>query len=411
MMDRNPYWRLLRHNRHFRRLYAAQLISFGGDWFLTVPLLGLMFELTGSAVATGAVLAMQALPTFLLTPLAGAAADRFDRKRIMVIADLGRAVAVLGLLLVDDLRSPILALALVGLVSVGTAFFFPASSSALPNLVEGEELSPANVLLGSAWGTMAAVGSAVGGLFAATVGRDASFVVDALTFLASAALLVRIARPLAEARPGEHPGFLTSAREALRYARAHPEVTALLTAKAGFGISGGAIVLLPVISYQLFSAGDQGTGLLFGARGLGVLVGPFLVNRWLGSNDRRLLGSIGYSMAAWGAGYMLLSMTPGIFLAALAVLVAHMGGGTQWVMSTYGLQLVTPDFVRGRIFSFDFGLVMLSSSGSYLLAGFLAERIGVRATIATAALTALAFGLIWARLTRRYWERLPVRRA
>ncbi|MDP8958376.1 MAG: MFS transporter [Actinomycetota bacterium] len=406
MLSANPYWRLVRDNRDFRRLYLAQIISFGGDWFLTVPLLGLIFEMTGSALATGAVLAVQALPTFLLAPLAGMAADRFDRKVIMIAADLGRMVVVLGLLLVDDLGSPLLAFALVGLVSVGTAFFFPASSSALPNLVEGRQLAPANVLLGSAWGTMAAVGSAVGGTFAATLGRDASFTVDSLTYLASAVLIVRIARPFAEPSAGRRPGFLHSAREAIDYARAHPEVAALLTSKAGFGITGGALVLLPVISFQLFGTGDQGTGVLFGARGLGVLLGPFLVKRLLGDNDRRLVGSIGYSMAAWGVCYSLLSVAPTLALAALAVMAGHMGGGNQWVMSTYGLQVLTPDFVRGRIFSFDFGLVMLSISASYLLAGSLSERLGVQPVLLGAGLLAMAFGLTWRRITNKYWEAL-----
>lgn len=407
MLAANPYWRLVKGNRDFRRLYLAQLISFGGDWFLTVPLLGLIFELTGSALATGAVLAVQSLPTFFLAPVAGAVADRFDRRKVMVAADLGRALVVLGLLWVDDLRSPGLAFALLALISTGTAFFFPASSSALPNLVDGKELAPANVLLGSAWGTMAAVGSAVGGTFAALLGRDPSFVVDSLSYLVSAVLLLRITRPFAEVRAPSRPGFLRSAREAVAFARSHSEVAALLTSKAGFGITAGAIALLPVIAFRLFETGDQGTGVLFGARGLGALVGPFLVKRWLGDEPRRLVGSIGYSIAAWGACYALLAVTPSLGAAALAVMVAHMGGGTQWVMSTYGLQITTPDEVRGRIFSFDFGLVMLSISASFLVFGTLAERFPLRLVIAGGGVFALVFGLSWARLTARLWERLP----
>ncbi|MGH9051495.1 MAG: MFS transporter [Acidimicrobiia bacterium] len=406
MLTTNRYWSLLRANPDFRRLYLAQLISFGGDWFLTVPLLGLIYEMTGSAVATGAVLAVQSLPTFLMSPLAGMLADRLDRKTIMIAADLTRMGVVLGFLFVDDLGSPLLAFTLVALVAVGTAFFFPASSSALPNLVEGRQLAEANILLGSAWGTMAAVGSAVGGTFAATVGRDAAFTVDALTFLASAVLIIRIRRPFAQQRPAHMPGFLASAREAFDYARTHPEVAALLTSKAGFGITAGALVLLPVISFELFGAGDRGTGLLFGARGLGALVGPFLVKRFLGDDDRRLVGSIGPSIAAWGVCYALLSVAPTLGLAALAVWAAHMGGGNQWAMSTYGLQRVTPDFVRGRIFSFDFGLVMLSISASYLVAGALAERLGVQPVLIGAGAFAFLFGLTWRQLTNRYWAAL-----
>jgi MFS family permease len=406
MLATNRYWSLLRTNPDFRRLYLAQIISFGGDWFLTVPLLGLIYEMTGSAAATGAILAVQSLPTFLMSPLAGMLADRLDRKTIMIAADLSRTGVVLGFLFVDDLGSPLLAFALVALVAVGTAFFFPSSSSALPNLVEGRQLAEANILLGSAWGTMAAVGSAVGGIFAATLGRDASFTVDALTFLASAVLIVRIRRPFAQERPAQVPGFLASAREAFDYARSHPEVAALLTSKAGFGITAGALVLLPVISFELFGTGDRGTGVLFGARGLGALVGPFLVKRWLGDDDRKLVGSIGPSIAVWGVCYGLLSVAPSLGLAALAVWAAHMGGGNQWAMSTYGLQRVTPDFIRGRIFSFDFGLVMLSISASFLLAGALAERLGLQPVLVGAGAFALLFGLIWRQLTNRFWAAL-----
>ncbi len=403
----HTYRRLLRDNRDFRRLYLARLISFAGDWFLIVPLLGLVLEISDSTLATAGVLAANALPAFLVSPWAGAIADRVDRKRIMVVADLVAAVAVLGLVLVDDLESVALALAIVALVAASVAFVFPASSSALPNVVSRGELAPANVLMGSAWGTMAAVGAAAGGSFAALVGRDAAFLIDAFSFAVAAFLIGGIRRPLAEGEPAGSAGFLASAAEAIAYARRHPAVAALLTSKAGFGlIASGALVLFPVISLDVFGLGDEGTGLLFGARGLGALIGPFLFRRWFGSSDRRLVGTIGYLVALWGVGYLLLAGAPWFAMAVVAVTLAHMGGGSQWAYSTYGLQLLSADTVRGRIFGFDYGLVTLTMTISSLVVGGLAERVAVRPLVACLALLGGAFGLTWARLTRRFWHQL-----
>ncbi len=407
MAEGRTYRQLLRDNPDFRRLYTAQLISFAGDWFLTVPVLGLVFDLTGSEIATSAVFVAATLPIFLLSPITGAVADRFDRRKIMIAADVGRAIGVLALLLVDDLGSPALAFAVVAFEGVGAAFFFPASQSALPNLVDGADLSRANVLLGSAWGTMAAVGAALGGTIADVFSRDVAFGVDAVSFLVSAVLVARVRRSFAEHRdPAQRARFLPAVKEAIAFARTHPAVAALLTSKSGFGLVAGAIALFPLISIELFDAGDAGTGLLFGARGLGALVGPFLVRRWFGTSDRRLVSTIGYSIAFWGLAYLALSQAPTLALAAVAVAFAHVGGGNQWAMSTYGLQVTTPDAVRGRIMSADFGLVTLAISTSFLTAGVLASAFGVEPVVAGSGALGLAFGLTWAARTRRHWEHL-----
>src|SRR5258705_5486926 len=85
------YWRLLRHNRDFRLLYTGMLISLGGDWFLTVALLDLVLQLTGSATLASLMLLCQSLPIFLVTPIAGRAVDRIDRSKLMIAVDLIRA--------------------------------------------------------------------------------------------------------------------------------------------------------------------------------------------------------------------------------------------------------------------------------------------------------------------------------
>jgi MFS family permease len=298
---------------------------------------------------------------------------------------------------------------IVAFEGAGAAFFYPASTGALPNLVEAKDLAVANVLMSSAWGAALAIGAALGGLFATVVSRDAAFAVNAASFVVSALLVVRITGRLQEPTRTA-AGFLTSTRDALRFALDRPPVAALLTAKAVHALtSGGAVGLFAIMSFSLFEAGDGGTGFLFGARGLGNLIGPLLAFRIVGSSDSRVLGSIGYAMALWGAAYVLVGMAPGLALAGLAVCVGHIGGGTQFTFSTYGLQELSPDQIRGRVFALDFGLGTLAITLSALAVGALAQVVPIRALLIGLGGIAIAFGLGWARVTRRYWAELGTR--
>lgn len=403
------YWDLVRDNADFRRLYLARLISFAGDWFLVIPLLGLVYEASGSPLAAAAVLAAQALPALVLAPVTGVVADRFDRKKILVLTDVVRAALVLGLLAADAVGGIWFPLLIIALEGVGAAFFYPASGAALPNVVDADELAPANVLMSSAWGAMLALGAGFGGLFAALVSREAAFVVNAASFLVSAVLVVRIGRRLQEPARSAAVRFVDSVRDALRYAVGNSRVTALLTSKAGHALtSGGAVGLFAVFSFTVFDAGDLGTGLLFGARGLGNLIGPFLAFGLVGSSNRRIYGSIGYAMALWGVAYLVVGVSPGLVLAALAILVAHMGGGTQFTFSNYGLQELTPDHLRGRVFALDFGLDTVAIAVSALVVGALAEVVPVRILLFGLGGIAIVFGLGWARVTRPLWTEIEL---
>src|SRR5262245_60886392 len=200
-----PYVRLLRNNSAFRRLYVAQLISFAGDWFATVALLGLILELTDSPTAASLVLVIQTGVFALASPIAGVLADRFDRRLLMVAADFGRVPVALALVLATTTETLWICFLALALMAIGAAVFEPTSSAAMPNLVEEDELGEANVLMGSAWGVMLAVGAAIGGLVAATLGRDAAFVLNAASFAVSGLLIVGIKRPFQKPRPAAAP--------------------------------------------------------------------------------------------------------------------------------------------------------------------------------------------------------------
>ncbi len=389
---------LLTRNRSFARLYAAQLISFGGDWFAVVALAGLVHDLTGSATLVTLILVTHMLSIAVFSPLGGHLADRLDRRRLMVSADVIRALLALGFLLVDRPGEVWVVYVLTAGIGCLTAVFEPASTAAVPNLVDPEDLPAANVLVGSAWGTMLAVGGALGGIVAATLGREAAFMGDAASFAVSAVLLVGIRRRFSEDRAEEHPGIAEAVVETVRYARRDHRVLALLSVKGGFGLSGGVIGLLPLLALTVFDAGDQGTGILLTARGIGALTGPFLARRFT-RDLRSLFVAIGVAFAVFGVSYAMVPLAGSLWVAAAFVFAGHLGGGAQWTLSTYGLQRIVPDRIRGRVFSFDFGLITLTMALSILLSGWAADRFGVRPVVAVVALVALVWAVVWSTLT------------
>ena len=398
-------WRLLRTNRDFRLLYAGSLISLGGDWFLTVALLDLVLQLTGSATLASLMLLCQTLPIFLVTPIAGHAVDRMDRRKLMIVVDLIRAAACLLPLFARTPAMLPFAYAGVVIISIGSAYFEPASQAALPNIVDPNELSAANVLMGSTWGTMLAVGAAIGGVVTMRFGHDVSFIADAVSFLASAAILWRMRAQFAEERPRlDQPPLLESMRETLRYARGNPRVLALLTSKGGYGLGAGVIAMLSVFGKEIFHDGAFGIGLLFAARGVGALLGPFLLRAVAARRDDLQYRLIGAAVLVFGAGYMALGLSRSLVAGALAVFAAHLGGGAQWLTSTYGLQRETPDWIRGRVFAADYGFVTLTMSISSLAAGLASDHFGP--TIATMAIASVAvlWALLWGAWTWRLWR-------
>ncbi|MEO8422737.1 MAG: MFS transporter [Actinomycetota bacterium] len=398
---------LLRRNRDFRRAYLSSLISLGGDWFLLVALFGLVYDFSGSALAVAFLLAAQDLTYFVVSPVMGILADRLDRKRLMVTADVGRAALCVGFLFTQTESTWWIVYPLLAAMACFSAAFEPASAAALPNLVDGDDLATANALSGSLWGTMLTVGAALGGVVTAVLGRDAAIAIDAVSFVGSALLLIRIGRSFQEARVQDVPTRLReAATQTVQYARRDHRVLALLAVKFGWGLAGGVLVLVPILSEEKFHAGEVGTGLLLAARGVGALIGPFVGRASLGAKDRRLFLTIGLALGVFGTGYVLLGLVPGMLLALPAITLAHTGGGAQWMLSSYGLQKIVPDHIRGRIFAFDGMLVTLTFGASSLFTGWLAEALNdAQVTAIVMGGVALAWAAVW------LWLTTDVRRA
>jgi predicted MFS family arabinose efflux permease len=392
---------LLRRNRDFRALFFASVISLGGDWFLWVAINGLIFDVTDKALYVGLAILAQESAFFLASPIGGALADRIDRRKLMIACDLVRAVVCVAFLLVGP-ETIWLAYVLLPVLATFAAPFDPALSAATPNVVDPEDLPAANALNGSLWGTMLAVGAGLGGLISAVFGADTAFLVDAGSFLVSAALLSSIRRSFSETtqETTEHPGIVEATRETWRFARRDHRVLSLLAVKFGFGAAAGLLALIPVMALDVFSAGNVGFGILMAARGVGALIGPFLGHRIAGPRHRRLFPAIGLSLAVFGLGYMAMGAAPSLAIAAVMICVAHLGGGSQWMLSTYGLQVLVPDHIRGRIFGFDYMLITLSLSVSALIASAVADQIGARITVSVLGGVAVVWAVVWFVLSR-----------
>jgi MFS family permease len=399
---------LLRRNRDFRLVLSAQVISYAGDWFATVALLGLVIDLTHSDLAAALVFVSQTLPAFVMAPLAGPAADRFDRRRLMIGVSILQVGAALTFLLIGP-GTAWLAFVAQGSISALAAFFQPASQAALPNLVDPDDLPTATVMISATWGAMLAVGAALGAAFTVAFGRDASFVADAASFAIAALLLTGVRRSMngVRSRPVERMRPLADTAEGLCYARRHADVLALLASKMGFGLSAGVAGLLAVLATRRFHAGDAGTGLLLAVRGVGVVTGPFLIRRVVSRGTGSILLACGVAALVFAAGYAVVSVASLIAVAAVGVLVAHLGGGAQWTASTYGLQVATSDDFRGRIFATDFALVTLTMSVSFTIAGLIAESVGPGPVIAALAALSALWASAYLFLTRRLRATAP----
>ncbi|HEY3210865.1 MAG TPA: MFS transporter [Actinomycetota bacterium] len=401
---------LLTRNRDFRWLFFAQVVSFAGDWFLFVALAGLVFDLTGSPGLVAAVYAALTVPFAFFTFVGGPLADRLNRQFLMINADLARAGLCFGFFLIHRPGQVWLVYVLAGAITALGALFQPASMAALPNLVDREDLGTANIMAGATWGTMLAVGSAIGGLVVAAFGRKAGYIGDAASFFLSAVLILRIRRPFSEPREPhhEHPGLIQATRQAVQYARKDHRVLAMLTVKGGFGLGGGVVALLPVLAFTVYHAGDRGTGILYAFRGLGVFIGPFLVRGFVDDQDlSKLFWVISGAFVIYGASYALVPWMPAIYLAGLFVLVGHLGGGAQWTLSSYALQLIVPDHIRGRIFAFDEGFITLTLALSATVAGWISDVVDVRLVMLGLAGITLSYSVVWTLATGGVRRSLP----
>ncbi|HUG48914.1 MAG TPA: MFS transporter [Candidatus Limnocylindria bacterium] len=370
------YRRVLR-NGALARLLFGEFVSSVGDWLYLVALLVVVYAEANDALALGVIGAARVLPYVLLSVPAGIAADRFDRRRILIVTDVARGVLMLLIAAAVLLEAPVLVIA--GLAIVATcfsAFFSPAIGAYLPTLVRDEsELGPAN----SAWSSLDNlaffVGPAIGAVLLAAGGLLAAFLLNALTFAVVAFVLLGLPsaqRPSAE--PDESAGNPAASppaglRATLAPIRRPLLALGLMNVVGGF-VFGGLGVMTVILAVDVFDAGEAGTGLLNSAIGVGGVAGALAAGVLV---LRRRLGPplVGGALVV-GAGVALLGSIDSFPLALAAMAVASAGALLVEIVGTTLFQRLVPDAVRGR----TLGLMETASVLAYAAGSFVLPVVG-----------------------------------
>jgi len=410
------YWQILSRYPQYRRLYVARLISMMGDWFSLIALIAMLREVTGGSEETLAWLfIVKMLPPSLMGPMAGVIADRFSRKTILIWSDLVRFFLMLGYFAVPlfpDVATT-LVLTLAFLQACGSAFFEPARTALLPNLIPLNALGTANALSAATWSITYSVGSALGGLATYQLGWRAVLFIDAMTFLISALWLVRLKaphkpKPKAEKLDLLHLTGVRDMIEGFAFIKGHARITYVLFIKTGLMFGGSMILVLTLFGERVYTLGgraDLAVGIFMSVRALGTGVGPVLARRWIGGSTERMrqICLIGFFTA--GIFYIAFGLAGDAYLVLALVFIAHLGSSVVWVFSTVLLQRLVPDRYAGRVFAAELGMATLMISLSNWVTGRSSERGLVEVVDIPIYLGALVFtaGLvfwIWGRSKR-----------
>lgn len=413
----NEYFGLLRKNSNYRLLWGGSVVSQLGDWFNLLASAELIAELSSTGVAISYLFLARFLPLFLFSPLAGVLADRYDRKRLMVAADVWRALTVACFLLVRSPEYVWLLYVLTVVQFVLSALFTPARSAVLAMVVEPQELVTANALDSLTWSSMLAMGAFLGGVVTAVSGKNTAFIIDALTFLVSAWLIKRMALSVSVPDRGNETrqwrtGWVDF-RQGFQYLTGLPFMLGLSLVKGAGSLVWGAINVLEinyantifpltdlgiVRGWHLQSAGTATLGLIYFVSGLGTGLGPLFVRRWWGDAIGRMLGSILLGFVLLAVGIWGLSVAPTLPFFLLATAVRTVGSGVVWVFSAALLQLLIPDRFRGRVFAFEFAFLTFTQSLSTLGAGYFQDgfALTVRQTTAVFGYLGFLMACLWA---------------
>ncbi len=372
--------------RDFSLLWLSGLVSVAGDWVLMIALPYYVYVTTGSTLATAGMTAAELAPAILLSSFTGVLADRWDRKRILVVANLLQALVVASLLLVGEGWLWVVYV-VAALQSTAAAFSQPAEAALLPTLVPVEQLVQANALnaLNNRLGRF--VGVPLGAALLSWWGLDAVVVVDAVTFLVAAALIAPITAPARAADPDgvpEEPHFWREWTAGLRVVR-HDRTIAVLFVVFGLMTFGGTMLdplYVPWIR-DVLDEGVEVVAVITMTHSVAGIAGSLLVGTW-GSrfSARTLMG--------WGsviAGVLLL-VKFNVPVLWLTLALSAIGGATA-VASSVGVETLaqerTPEHVRGRVFGSLQAFIWLASLLGAVVGGVLGEVTSVLVAINVAA--------------------------
>ena len=354
---------LLRRVRGLRLLFLAAFGSGLGTWLAFVALNLDVWERTHSGKWIAALLLADFMPAIAIGLLAGPLVDRLSRRRVMVAADLVR-FTVFALLPFAGSAGQIVALA--GVAGLATGFFRPAVYASLPNLVEDSELPRAQGLLQAADALTTVIGPLAGGLLVAATSTDWAYVINAITFLWSALLILRIPGRLLQVAQAATEGHLHDIAAGLKLiVGSRALLTVLIAWNVGMlgtaGVNVGEVFLAKVS----FDAGDFGYGLLLASAGFGLVVGSLTVGAWIEHRELGFVYGAGFGLMAIGIGAA--AASPNVWVAAVCVIVSGVGNGIAVVCNALFVQRGAPDQMRGRVFT-----VLMSTNYAVLGLGMIA---------------------------------------
>lgn len=372
-MDLRP----LRGHRDFRFLYAAQSVSFLGSMVTLVALPYQMFQLTGSSLAVGLISLVELLPLLITAFIGGALADTVDRRRMVLVTDVGLALGsgALALTALADSPPVWVLYVIAGFMSALNGLQRPSLEALTPRLVDPDEI-PAAAALSMLRGSVGMIaGPALGGALIASTGLVATYVFDVLTYVFSF-FAIRTIRAVVPPESNEAPSF-RSVLEGFRYARSRQELIGTYVVDFVAMVFGIPLALFPALSETL--GGPRALGFLYAAPAVGALLAS-LTSRWTSRVHRHglavLLAAIGWGLAIVGFGFC------DRFLPAFVLLV--LAGGADAVSGIFRMTLwnqTIPDALRGRLA----GIEVLSYTSGPLLgnaeAGIVAAAFGVQASV------------------------------
>lgn len=425
-MDSLTYLQLLRRNHPFRRLWVGQVISELGNWFNFIAALGLVRVVSnGSPEVTTIMLILRLVPFTLFAPLAGAFVDRWSRRKVMIVTDLVRVVVALGFLAVRRPQDVWIAYLCTGLLSFFGTFFEAAKNAAVPNITGERDLLAGNALMFSSRFLLMSLGAALGGWTSAYVGYEAAFVINAISFLASAYSVSLVPEELTRqsqmdttaADRQRHRGYWRDIREGWAYIVTHAPVATILAINIVWAIGGGAINLVIdrlggiVFGERNGISPDAAVAAFYVANGLGLFVGMMIARR-VGAyveSVGRIVGFIGWSLFIQGIFFGLIGVMPNLWWACVFLFVSRVLLGAEFAVQETLLMKLVPDTLRGRVSTTDRASEMLVWTFSTAAGGWLLYSITPRALTVVSGLLSGVAGIVWLVLFAARVVRLPKR--
>jgi MFS family permease len=394
---------VLRSSPSFRLLFTSYLVSGLGTFLAVIALSIDVWDRTHSGVWVSALLIADFLPAVAIGLLLGPLVDRLSRRRILVGADLVRMTAFV---LLTFTVSPGQIVALALLAGVATGFARPAAYAGLPNLVSAEDLPRANALLRLAEQLTITIGTLLGGLIVAAAGPDPAYVVNAVSFAISAALLLRIPRALLQQGRAESRGYWHDLGEGFRLVlHSRPLLAVLLSWNLAMITIAFVNVSEVVLAKVSFDAGDFGFALLFAANGFGAVIGALFASTLIERRGMTVL--YGLAIGLMGVANIAAGVSPNVWVASLFVVASGIGNATALVCNTLLVQRGAPDHLRGRAFTLIMGTNFAVLGLGMAVAGPLVDSVGARWVWGTAGVIALASALTGYALLRREPAAIP----